>query len=228
MNGQLTLGVGLRDQATFESYWPGQQNRQLVDALKHALAGRGERLIYFYGASGLGKTHLLHACCHAAGQQSVYLPLSDWQHLSPDVFPGLENLPVVCLDDIHCIAGQAAWEEAFFHVFNRIRAREGILAVSAAGLPAVLGYGLPDLVSRLSGGIIFQLQPLPDDEKRDMLVMRAAIRGMVLPEEVARFILTHCPRHHSTLCAALDVLDRASLAAQRRLTVPFVKSVLEI
>ena len=230
MNNQLTLGVSLRDQATFESYWPGS-NIQLVRTLEQSLQGAGERIFYLYGAGGQGRTHLLQACCHAANarqQGSVYLPLAEWRHFSPDLLEGLETRPVVCLDDIHQITGQPAWEEAFFHAFNRMRDAGTLLVVTAHTVPAALGLGLPDLVSRLAGSMIFQLQPLSDDEKLDMLIMRAERRGMVLSAEAGRFILTHCPRHLSTLCAALDALDRASLAAQRRLTIPFIKSVLEI
>jgi DnaA family protein len=58
--------------------------------------------------------------------------------------------------------------------------------------------------------------------------MRAERRGMILNEDVGKFILTHCPRHMSTLFAALDALDKMSLAAQRKLTIPFVKEVLQI
>lgn len=227
MNHQLILGVQRRDQATFDSYWPGK-NLHLVEELKKSLKGAGERLIYFYGVGGTGRTHLLQACCQLGASQSVYLPLSEWQHFTPAVFQGLETLSLVCVDDIDSIAGQPAWEEAFFYFFNRIREHGGLLLVTAKCVPAAAGFHLPDLVSRLAGGMIFQLQPLADEDKLGMLVMRATQRGMVLSLDAARFILTHCPRHLSTLCAALDALDRASLAAQRRLTVPFIKNVLEI
>lgn len=230
MNSQLILGVSLRDQATFDNFWPGK-NTQLLQTLKSSIRGMGERVIYLYGPGGLGRSHLLQACCHEAEalhQGSVYVPLADWRYLSPDIFEGLESRRVVCMDDIHRIAGQAVWEEAFFHVFNRIRDAGGTLVISAGAVPTALGLGLPDLVSRLAGGMIFQLQLLSDDEKLEMLMMRAERRGMVLSYDAGRFMLTHCPRHLSTLCAALDALDRASLAAQRRLTIPFIKSVLEI
>src|SRR4029078_5447301 len=87
--------------------------------------------------------------------------------------------------------------------------------------------GLPDLLSRLSWGMVFKLSPLADDEKLTVLTRRANGRGIGLPEEVAKYLLTHCPRHMATLFAALDALDKASLAAKRRLTIPFVKEVLE-
>lgn len=229
-NNQLTLGVGLKDEATFVNYYVGK-NSLLVEELKKMAVGHGERVIYFCGSGGEGRTHLLQACCHEANQHqlsSVYIPLENAADLSPDIFEGLETLSLVCIDDLHKIAGNAEWEEAFFHAYNRIRDAGGRLIVTANVMPKSLGLALPDVVSRLNWGMVFSLQLLTDNEKLQVLMMRASRRGMTLSEDVGRFILTHCPRHMSTLFAALDTLDKASLAAQRKLTVPFVKEVLQI
>ena len=147
---------------------------------------------------------------------------------SPDIFEGLESRQLICIDDVHMIAGKAIWEEAFFHAYNRIQDAGGRLIVTANALPKTLGFILPDVVSRLAWGMVFQLQLLTDAEKLQMLMLRAKQRGMLLSEEVAKFILTHCPRDMSALFAALDQLDKMSLAAQRKLTIPFVKIILGV
>lgn len=227
---QLTLGVSLKDEATFTNYYIGQ-NQLLIEELKKTASGQGERVIYFCGSGGEGRTHLLQASCHEANQRnlnSVYIPLENLSDFSPDIFQGLETLPLVCIDDLHKISGKPEWEEAFFHAYNRIHDAGGFLIVTANVMPKTLGLSLPDVVSRLSWGMVFQLQPLTDAEKLQVLMMRATRRGMTLVEDVGRYILTHCPRHMSTLFAALDALDKASLAAQRKLTIPFVKEVLQI
>lgn len=227
---QLTLGVGLKDEATFANYYPGK-NDHLMTALKNAAKGRGEHIIYFFGTGGQGCTHLLQACCHEAHQHkksTVYIPLASLSDITPEIFDGLENLDLVCVDDIHRIAKKAEWEEAFFHAYNRIHDKGGRLIVTANVAPKLLELTLPDVISRLSWGVVFQMQPLTDDEKLHVLIMRAERRGLTLSEEVGKFILTHCPRHMSTLFAALDALDKMSLAAQRKLTIPFVKKVLQI
>lgn len=230
MINQLTLGVGLKDEATFANYYAGQ-NSLLVEELKKSAQGLGERVIYFYGTGGQGSTHLLQACCHEAyqhGLSAAYLPLASLIDFSPDVFEGLESRQLICIDDVHMLAGKAMWEEAMFHAYNRILDMGNRLIVTAKMAPKSLGFTLPDVVSRLSWGMVFQLQALSDSEKLQVLMMRAERRGMMLSEEVGKFILTHCPRHMSTLFAALDALDKVSLAAQRKLTIPFVKTVLEI
>lgn len=230
MINQLTLLVGLKDDATFANYYSGK-NQQVVTEIKKSASGFGERVIYFWGTGGVGCTHLLQSCCHAANQnnlRSLYLPLANLNDFSPEIFEGLETLDLICMDDIHKIAGHAAWEEGFFHFYNRIHDAGGRLIVTANVMPKALGVTLPDVVSRLTWGMVFQLQPLSDTEKLTALIMRADRRGMTLSEEVGKFILNHCPRHMATLFAALDALDKISLAAQRKLTIPFVKTVLQI
>lgn len=227
---QLTLGLSIKDEATFDNFYPGR-NLEVITELKKTARGIGEKVIYLCGSRGQGSSHLLQACCHEAHlyqQTSVYLPLSQLVLMSPDMLQGLESLSLICIDDVHAIAGNAAWEEALFHLFNRIRDADGRLIITAHDLPKSIGIELPDLVSRLSWGIVFQLHSLTDSEKLSALILRARIRGMTLSEEVAKYILTHCPRHMGTLFAALDALDNASLALQRRLTIPFVKEVLQI
>lgn len=230
IHNQLTLGVGLKDEATFSNFFLGK-NAQLVTTLKNTIEGNGERIIYFYGAGGQGCTHLLQACCHAAHQakqSAVYVPLSHHAEFTPAIFEGLESLNLVCVDDVHRIAGIPAWEEALLHAYNRIHDTGGRLIVTANVAPKALGVLLPDMASRLTWNVVFQVQPLSDSDKLKAFIMRAERRGIILNEDVGKFILTHCPRHMSTLFAALDVLDKMSLAAQRKLTIPFVKEILQI
>lgn len=229
-SNQLTLGLSLKDEATFANFLPGK-NSEILQELKKTVSGQGERIIYLSGTRGQGCSHLLQACCHYAAQQqlsSVYLPLAELLSLTPEVLLGFETINVVCIDDLHVITGKPEWEEAIFHLFNRIYDNNGRIIIAAQDLPKAINIALPDLVSRLSWGIVYQLHSLTDAEKLSVLTMRANYRGISLSEEVGKFILTHCPRHMGTLFAALDALDKASLAAQRRLTIPFVKEVLQI
>lgn len=227
---QLTLGLSLQDEATFSNFHAGK-NAGIVAELKKTASGEGEKLIYLCGTRGQGLSHLLQACCHYAHQKhkaSVYLPLAQLISLSPEILNGLELLDLVCIDDFHAIAGKPLWEEAIFHLYNRLYDAGKPIVIAANDLPKSINLALPDLTSRLSWGVVFQLHSLDDAEKLSILTMRANHRGINLSEEVGKYILTHCERHMGKLFAALDKLDAASLAAQRRLTIPFVKEVLEI
>jgi DnaA family protein len=229
MSTQLALPLGLRDDATFDNFFQGV-NAHCVTALNAAASGAGYPFIYVWGQIGAGRSHLLQAACHLATQKNrtcVYLPLST-PGLTPQILHDLEHINLVCIDDVEAIAKDNAWEEALFYLYNRIRDAGQTLLIAGAHPPQRLGLGLPDLVSRLAWGVVFQLHLLSDEEKWAALAMRAKLRGLVLSEEVGQFLLRRCPRDMTQLFAILDTLDKASLQAQRKLTIPFVKSVLGV
>ena len=228
-NPQLPLGLALQDGARFDSYFPGL-NREAVQHLQQAASGTGENLVYVAGARGLGKTHLLQAACHCASQcdrSSTYLPLQNLLEFAPTLLEDLEQLDLICLDDVAVIAGHGTRERGLFDLFNRVRAAGGTLLVAGEQRPDQSGFELPDLVSRLGWGVTYTLKPLADDDVIASLACRAQGRGLELPEDTAQFMLRRFPRDLPTLFALFDTLDTASLIEQRRLTIPFVKSVLD-
>lgn len=228
MLGQLPLGLTLKDSATFANFIAGP-HREAVQALQSCAQGQGEAFIYLAGAAGTGKTHLLQAACHETARRGgtvAYLPLQRAAELDTAVLEGLERMALVCLDDMQAVAGQDAWERALFVLFNRLRDHGGRLIVSGTSKPSQLGLSLPDLSSRLSWGATYVLQGLDDADKLRALTLRAQTRGFELPDDVGRYLLLRLPRDMHALFAVLDRLDYASLAAQRRLTVPFIKSIL--
>lgn len=228
MSGQLALGVRLRDSSLFESYHAGR-NRHVVDALLTLRPGEPPTCVYLHGAAGIGKTHLLQALCARAGQRgeaAAYLPLADIAAMGPEVLSGCGELACVCIDDIGLIAGRRDWELALFGLHQRLDERRGRLVVVGSAAPAASGVQLADLRSRLGGGLVLTLQSLDESEQIAALQLRAHIRGFELPDDAAQYLLRRLPRDMTTLCSFLDRLDEASLAAQRKLTVPFVKEVI--
>ena len=153
--------------------------------------------------------------------------MGELRHVPAAVFDGLEQLELVCLDDVDAIAGEALWEHALFDLFNRLRDAGRTLLVTASWKPDESGFGLPDLVSRLGWGVCYVLKPMAEADIIAALTCRARGRGLELPEETAQFLLRRFPRDLPTLFALFETLDFASLVEQRRLTIPFVKSVLD-
>jgi DnaA family protein len=227
---QLPLGFRLRDDATFASFLPGD-NAQVLQAALNLVRGIGDNFIYIWAAIGAGRSHLLQAICHAAPEynaSAVYLTLEDPNSLLPDSFVGLENVNLVCLDDIEKISGNSYWEEQLFHLFNRIRTNNNRLIVTANVPPTSLEIKLPDLKSRLAWGTVYQMHLLNDEQKLAALQLRAHGRGLDLDSTVGKFLLRRCPRNMAELFSTLEQLDQASLAKQRRLTIPFVKEELGV
>jgi DnaA family protein len=224
---QLPLGVRLRTSATFATFHAGS-NGELIAALRARASGVGAP-VWLWGAPGLGRSHLLQATCAAAaerGAPSAYLPLGAGL-MQPAMLAGLEQLAVVCIDDVDAVAGRADWERALFVLYNELAERGGRLVCSAGAAPPAVAFALPDLASRLAASLVWQLRPLPEDDVPGALQSRAAALGLELPDDTLQYLMRRLPRGFAELCDVLDRLDGAALARQRRLTVPFVRSVLE-
>jgi len=228
MSVQLPLHIGLRDSATFGNFYP-VDNHQLIAELRRCANNQGEHFIFIHGLSGSGKSHCLQAVCHAATEQQLqasYLPMREIKTMPVAVLEGMEQLDIVCLDDIDEIAGDREWETAIFNLYNRIRDNSGRLLLSANVNVEELGINLKDLQSRLAWGLVFRIETLDDTALEKAMQCRAKARGMDLPDEVASYILKRSVRDTNALFNLLEKLDRESLAAQRKLTIPFVKEFL--
>lgn len=224
---QLPLGLGLREEVSFENFI-SHGNEQLIDSL--VTTHPKDKIMYLWGGESVGKTHLLHAWCKQQSERGLsvaFLPLAQYEELAPDMCHGLETLDAVCIDDIDAISGQSDWEEALFHLYNRLRDVGKLVLISATTAPSCLSIELADLVSRLNAALVFHVTALSDSEKARVLKLRASERGLVLSDEVTQYLMRHLPRDMAALVAVLDTLDKASLAAQRKLTIPFVKQVLQ-
>ena len=224
---QLPLGFETSELFTFESFIAG--NNSVAAGLAQQLAsGAGEKQLYFWGETGLGKSHLLQACCNLAAKNKktvCYLTQTEIAGQSTDMFDGLEQLQLICLDDIETWLLDASWETALFNLINRVRENNSCLIMASAHPPEEAFVKLPDLRSRLSWGPVFQLQNLSDKEKFQALHYRAKQSGLELPENVADYLMQRYPRDMFGLFERLAVLDKASMAMQRKLTIPLVKSV---
>jgi DnaA family protein len=227
---QLTLSVGLNDEAAFDSFYTSDANKLTLNTLSGSLRDETDSMIYLYGSASSGRSHLLQAVCREADVLNlslVYLPLADMQLYNPaDIFEGLESQQVLCLDDIDVIAGNDLWEREVFNLYNRVLAAGGYVVASANCAPKALALKLPDLQSRLAQFLVLKIQPLTDDAKQAALQLRAKIRGMQLDDEVVAYMLRHGKRDMTYLIECLDKLDKASLNQQRRITIPFAKQVL--
>ncbi|MEI9534114.1 DnaA inactivator Hda [Moellerella wisconsensis] len=228
---QLSLPLYLPDDETFASFYAGN-NPSLLAAIKLAIHQPHGSYLYFWSREGGGKSHLLHAACAELsdkGEAVGYVPLDKRAYFVPDVLDGMEHLSLVCLDNIQCIAGDEEWEMAIFNLYNRIlEIGRTCLLITGDRPPRQIELKLPDLASRLDWGLIYKLHPLSDEEKIQALQLRARMRGFELTEDVCRFVLKRLDRKMGTLFDILNELDHASIVAQRKLTIPFVKDILKL
>lgn len=224
---QLPLALRYPPDQRFETYVGAPEG--VIAQLRAIAVGARADWIFLAGPAGSGKTHLALSLCAAAeqaGRRAAYLPLLAAAGRLRDALESLEGHEVIALDGLDAIAGQREDEVALFDFHNRARAAGVALLYTARSMPDGLPLVLPDLRSRLSQCVRIGLPALDDAGRTAVLRERAQRRGLVIDDAAIEWLLTHSGRDLAGLVALLDRLDRESLAAKRRITVPFLRSVL--
>jgi DnaA family protein len=239
VTAQLPLTLRWPRRQRFEHFCPGP-NAAAVAAVRALALGEGAPWVYLHGSSGSGRSHLLMAACQAhmdagvaaevhpaaaTSRRAQYVPLATL--VDPvDALQAVTGNTLLALDDLDVVAGNATAERALFDLYNQARAGQLDLLFAASAAPDQLGIQLPDLRSRLGACTRFALKPLDTTARRAVLKRYATERGIQLEDSVLDWLFTHHARDLGALLDLLDRLDRASLAAQRRITVPFLRDFL--
>jgi DnaA family protein len=230
MSAQLPLALRWPAHQRFDAFRAGE-NAVAAELLRAAACEGSPSAVYVAGPKGSGRTHLLIAACAAAneaGRSAQYLPLASRRgNDAPTAIRAFGGSALLAIDDVDAIARDAAAEHALFDLYNRCRAEGATLLFAARVPPAQAGFGLPDLVSRLSSCTQVALKPLDESARRELLRDRAAARGIDLDEAAVDWLFVREKRDIASLFHVLDRIDAASLAAQRRVTVPFLRKLLE-
>jgi DnaA family protein len=222
---QLPLNLQLADHASFATFVSGSN----ATAVEHvcSLAEGAADTVWLWGAGGAGKSHLLQAACRAAsaaGRRAMYVPLAA---ASPAILADLEDVDLLAVDDVHTVAGDLRWEQPLFVIMNAYLSRASGALLLAATAPATqCGFRLADLASRGAGAVTYRVAQLDDAERAAALRLHAAERGLALDAAAADFLLKRVARDMTALTAWLARLDHASLTAQRRLTIPFIRELI--
>jgi len=222
--GQIPLALGIRERPGFDLFVTGE-NHEAVEGIKNIAKGA----MYVWAQPGNGVSHLLLAACTQAneqGKQVAYIPLADYSQLDPQVLENLDNMDMVCIDDIDVVAGLSEWEQPLLHLYNRLRDKGCIMLIGAHTSPQSIDFQLQDLKSRMNWDLVYHIKPLDDQAKIEVLQRRAKARAFDLPTDVAEFMVNRVRRDLPSLITFLDELEKATLAEQRKLTIPFVKSRL--
>ncbi len=212
---QAILDFRLRDDATFSNY--------VGDAGKNLQLTAG--MAFIWGDAGSGKSHLLQAFCHAE-PSSIFL--SDLPTLDASILRGLESFKLICIDDVDQVIANNIWQEALFHLINDCLSSKSHLVLSAASPAAKLDCQLLDLQTRLNGIVGIETDRLSDRQRLEALKLKASSHGFDFSDEVGHFILARAGRDMHSLIAIFEKLNHETLRAQRKVTIPFVKQVLDL
>jgi len=228
LSSQILLPLEGRRPDRFRDFIAGP-NQPVVSALKELLSST-EGSVFIRGPDGSGKSHLLNATCNTAqekGLQAFFISSGSLPESAAEGLAGLEEMDLVCIDDIDQLVGQPVWENALFHFFNRFRAHRGRLVSSSTRPLSALPFELPDLESRLAWGLRLQLEPLSDDEKAAVLRSKAEALDIELPADVIYYLLSRGSRNITMLVSNFEAVRVAAFAAKRKMTVPLAREVLK-
>ncbi len=229
MTGQTVIPISVGDEYTLDQFLGAKNAPMISELISLVSAQRSTNVMYIWGDNGVGKSHLLNACCEKAkafGRPGLYLNLQqfsaqqslvDLQSVQPNMF--------VCIDNLDCVVKLRQLQQSVFTVYEAIVDRRGSLLVSGLLPIREQKIELEDLKSRLASGGDFAVEEMADSEKKVALQNRAQSRGFNLDDAVIEYILSRFSRNTHSLFALLDKLDSASLKNQRKVTIPFIRSL---
>lgn len=228
-NTQQALNLQLTQTNSFGTFFSGS-DPTLISVLKSVASGvLEEPQIFLWGVASTGKTHVLQAMCRVASEgrrRAMYIPMKELHTQDSASIGELQNLDLVCIDDVQVIAKNSQWEKALFNFINHHRSNKTTIVISSLHAPTENLFELPDLNSRAVWGPVYKLTPLAEEQLDDALFFHAQVRGLELTEEVRRYLLTRYQRDVSTMVAIIELLDKTSLQEQRKVTIPFLKKTL--
>ena len=206
---QLALELVEPEAPTLENFVP-LGNEEAVSALKKCRAGEGPQFICLWGPPGCGRSHLLRSLTPC---QARRVPVFD------------EGTTLYTADNVEKLDAEDL--ENLFILMNEVRSHPGTRLVSAVEKPPQLMTDVrPDITSRLSWGLVFEIRRLAAKEALSEFVRRCTARGIELKPEVIHWIETYCPRDMKNLMRLLNAMDAYALQQKRRVTVALLQERL--
>ena len=239
-SGQVSLGLELSTRMTLNNFI-NTENKTIISNIYNLIDLHsnnasvtnqvGENTLYLYGPKGCGKTHLLHGICHLANQKqlsSIYLDAKSITEENIIRLEDMQYLEVICIDNIEYISQKKQWEIAFFNLFNRAYTQGTNLIMTSSQKPKQLNINLPDLLSRIQWVLAFKIHDLKDDDILKALKNKCKQQGLQISEETLKFMILRLTRNINDLTIAITRLTNLAITTKRRLTIPFVKKVMNI
>src|ERR1700688_3808609 len=230
---QLLLDLSAKQAPDFATFVVGR-NAEASHLLKQIALNVGrrpskpsadDRFVYLWGEAGSGKSHLLQALAltgeEAGAGKSRYIDAAA-PTAAFDYDPAIH---LYLIDD--CAQLSATAQIDAFNLFNQIREQGGYLVSAGDAAPAQLKVR-EDLRPRLAWGLFYPIHTLSDEEKIEALTQAAAARGMILSPGLLPYLITHFRRDMQSLSAILNALDDYSLETQRPVTLPLLRSLLQM
>jgi chromosomal replication initiator protein len=238
----VVLGSRINMEFTFDSFVEGKSN-QLAKAAAIQVAGNPGRAynpLFIYGGVGLGKTHLMHAVANKLKERNSEARLAyvhserfvgdmvrALQHNTINDFKAAyRSLDCLMIDDIQFFAGKDRSQEEFFHTFNALLESQQQVILTCDRYPKEVDGLEERLKSRFGWGLTVAIEPPELETCVAILMSKAAMTHVDLPEEVAFFIAKRIRSNVRELEGALRRVVATSNFTGRPITLEFAKEAL--
>jgi chromosomal replication initiator protein len=224
---QQALDLPITPRYDFASFISCDGNATALEFAKRLADTReSEQLLYLYGPAGCGKTHLLQAISRTFGGGSRVVSCKEFTSQdTSELLQQLNDLPALLVDDLQLLPGTPALRQALWEAFNRFHTAGLPVALAADAPPRELRNLDDHLTSRLLWGLVARLDVSDDSSRRMLIAKLAADRQILLPDEVAAWLLTVLPRDVGSLVNACETLYRAALEQQRKITLRLAREL---
>jgi len=220
-NDQIPINFSFITNKHFYNYISGN-NKSIIDALSSFSSSNKTNIIFLRGNKSSGKSHLCRAIINTSKKKILYLASDDIKTVN--VF----EYDLLIIDGIDKLLSNYPCEEKIFSIINDfILEKKNILVTSTTKLNQI-DFRIPDLASRLTWDLIFDIRELNDQDKIKVLKKYAKERGLSLSSSVCDYIMTHYKRDLYFLCNSIKFLDEKSLSLKRNITIPFIKNIIKL
>lgn len=228
----------------FDNFYQSVCNRLACTAALSIVEKPGETAfnpLFIYGASGVGKTHLMHAIgnelvAKRMGFKAVYVPAQTFKRQfveatitakQPELFYNYyQNIDLLLIDDIQEFAEAKSTQNAFFQIFNHLKMLGKQIIITSDRCPADLKGMEERLYTRLKWGLTVEIERPDAHLRREILKSKVEEAGLDIPEDVFNFIVKHAKDNVRDLEGALTSLMANSIYCDEELSMELAEKVL--
>jgi len=237
------VGVPLNAEFTFDHFVEGKSNHFAKAAALQVAGnpGRAYNPLFIYGGVGLGKTHLMHAVGHMilARDRDARVAYVHSERFVSDMVKALQHnqindfktsyrsLHALLIDDIQFFAGKEHSQEEFFHTFNALLEGQHQVILTCDRYPREVDGLEERLKSRFGWGLTVAIEPPELETSVAILIAKAQVVGVELPEEVAFFVAKRIRSNVRELEGALRRVIANSHFTGHPITLEFTKEALK-
>ena len=220
---QLTFPWNKPNKSTFDEFYFEKNNLFIKEILL------SEEDLFLYGVEQAGKSFLLQSVCNHFAfkeKQSLYIPIKEVKKYGSDFIDSLDQLHVICIDDVDLIASNKEWEIALFNLINNCFLSKCRLIFCSSTNPSKINFELEDLISRIKKIDHVELVPVKTDNLPEAIKFIADLRSINLGDKEIKYLITYSRRSMSDLLDIINKLDNLSMQLKRKITIPLIKEII--